>query len=163
MRRSVRARPSRHARLCVHTHVVHVRCVRAPSAQVVGMGLLLTFIGLQSSKVVVADAETMVTMGDLLSLEPMLAILGLAIIAALHYRCAAGQVSNARGACGSERRHPRHPFCCGPPPLPSCRLAVMQQRQGQHHHRHHADSAGFLRAAALMADLVRGWRRVPGL
>lgn len=52
------------------------------------MGLLLTFIGLQTSKVVVAAAETMVTMGDLLQLEPLLAISGLAIISALHFRCA---------------------------------------------------------------------------
>eukprot|EP00882_Tetradesmus_deserticola_P026225 GHRQ01028889.1.p1 GENE.GHRQ01028889.1~~GHRQ01028889.1.p1 ORF type:complete len:112 (+),score=25.50 GHRQ01028889.1:297-632(+) len=56
--------------------------------QVVGMGLLLTFIGLQSSKIVVPDQETMVAMGDLLGLEPVLAIGGLAVIAALHFRCA---------------------------------------------------------------------------
>jgi AGZA family xanthine/uracil permease-like MFS transporter len=55
-------------------------------ATVVGMGLLLTFIGLQTAKIVVPDAETMVTMGDLASLEPLLAILGLALIASLHYR-----------------------------------------------------------------------------
>jgi xanthine/uracil/vitamin C permease (AzgA family) len=51
------------------------------------MGLLLTFIGLQSSKIVVPDKETMVTMGDLLGLEPVLAIGGLAVIASLHFRC----------------------------------------------------------------------------
>lgn len=31
-----------------------------PVLQVVGMGLLLTFIGMQTSKIVVPDAETMV-------------------------------------------------------------------------------------------------------
>ncbi len=40
------------------------------------MGLLLSFIGLQTSKIVVAAPETMVTMGDLFALEPMLAIGG---------------------------------------------------------------------------------------
>lgn len=56
------------------------------------MGLLLTFIGLQTSKIVVADAETMVTMGDLLGLEPVLAISGLAIIASLHFRNVKGSI-----------------------------------------------------------------------
>ena len=63
-----------------------------PRTQVVGMGLLLTFIGLQSSLVVVADPATMVAMGDLLQLEPMLAIGGLAVIAALHYRNVKGSI-----------------------------------------------------------------------
>eukprot|EP00878_Enallax_costatus_P005110 GHUV01005372.1.p1 GENE.GHUV01005372.1~~GHUV01005372.1.p1 ORF type:complete len:538 (+),score=89.65 GHUV01005372.1:187-1800(+) len=61
-------------------------------ATVVGMGLLLTFIGLQSSKIVVKDEETMVTMGNLLGLEPVLAISGLAIIAALHFRNVKGSI-----------------------------------------------------------------------
>lgn len=60
--------------------------------QVVGMGLLLTFIGLQTSKIVVADKETMVTMGDLFGLEPVLAIGGLAIIASLHFRNVKGSI-----------------------------------------------------------------------
>lgn len=60
--------------------------------QVVGMGLLLTFIGLQTSKIVVADAETMVTMGNLLGLEPVLAICGLAVIASLHFRNVKGSI-----------------------------------------------------------------------
>ena len=60
--------------------------------QVVGMGLLLTFIGLQTAKIVVPDAETMVTLGDLTALEPVLAILGLAIISALHYRNVKGSI-----------------------------------------------------------------------
>lgn len=61
-------------------------------ATVVGMGLLLTFIGLQSSKIVVPDKETMVTMGDILGLEPVLAIGGLAVIAALHFRNVKGSI-----------------------------------------------------------------------
>lgn len=65
-----------------HQHTVYM-----PSQlQVVGMGLLLSFIGLQTAKIVVADPETMVKMGDITALEPMLAILGLAVIASLHYR-----------------------------------------------------------------------------
>lgn len=60
--------------------------------QVVGMGLLLTFIGLQTAKVVVPDSDTMVTLGDLTSLEPVLAILGLAVIASLHYRNVKGSI-----------------------------------------------------------------------
>jgi AGZA family xanthine/uracil permease-like MFS transporter len=56
------------------------------------MGLLLTFIGLQTSKIVVPDAETMVTMGNLLGLEPVLAISGLAVIAALHFRNVKGSI-----------------------------------------------------------------------
>lgn len=62
-------------------------------ATVVGMGLLLSFIGLQTAKVVVPDAETMVTLGDLSgSLEPLLAAGGLALIAALHYRNVRGSI-----------------------------------------------------------------------
>lgn len=61
-------------------------------ATVVGMGLLLSFIGLQTATIVVPDAETMVTMGNLLSVEALLAIVGLAIIAALHYREVKGAI-----------------------------------------------------------------------
>eukprot|EP00877_Chromochloris_zofingiensis_P009284 jgi/Chrzof1/4609/Cz14g19310.t1 len=61
-------------------------------ATVVGMGLLLSFIGLQTAKIVVADPETMVKMGDITALEPMLAILGLAVIASLHYRNVKGAI-----------------------------------------------------------------------
>ncbi len=43
-------------------------------ATVVGMGLLLSFIGLQTAKIVIADKETMVGLGNLGSLEPMLAV-----------------------------------------------------------------------------------------
>lgn len=49
-------------------------------------GLLLTFIGLQSAGIVVADPETMVTVGDLLALKPAVAIGGLALITSLSYR-----------------------------------------------------------------------------
>lgn len=56
------------------------------------MGLLLSFIGLHSSQIVVPDARTMVAMGDLLSLQPALAIGGLAVIAALHYRNVRGSI-----------------------------------------------------------------------
>ena len=56
------------------------------------MGLLLSFIGLQTAKVVVPDPATMVTMGDLLELEPLLAITGLAVIASLHYRNVKGSI-----------------------------------------------------------------------
>ncbi|KAF8066395.1 permease [Scenedesmus sp. PABB004] len=61
-------------------------------ATVVGMGLLLTFIALQTAKIVVPDQETMVTMGNLLGLEPLLAIGGLAVIAALHFRNVKGSI-----------------------------------------------------------------------
>jgi xanthine/uracil/vitamin C permease (AzgA family) len=60
--------------------------------QVVGMGLLLSFIGLQTSRIVVADPETMVTMGGLLQPEPLLAVGGLALIAALHHRNVRGSI-----------------------------------------------------------------------
>ncbi|GAB4815919.1 hypothetical protein N2152v2_002965 [Parachlorella kessleri] len=61
-------------------------------AVVVGMGLLLSFIGLHTSGIVVPDARTMVAMGDPFALEPMLAIGGLALIAALHYRNVRGSI-----------------------------------------------------------------------
>lgn len=61
-------------------------------ATVVGMGLLLSFIGLQTSKIVVPDEATMVTMGDLLDLDCILAISGVALIAALHYRNVKGSI-----------------------------------------------------------------------
>jgi AGZA family xanthine/uracil permease-like MFS transporter len=61
-------------------------------AVVVGMGLLLSFIGLQTSRIVVADPETMVTMGGLLQPEPLLAVGGLALIAALHHRNVRGSI-----------------------------------------------------------------------
>lgn len=61
-------------------------------ATVVGMGLLLTFIGLQSADIVVADPETMVAVGDLLALKPALAIGGLALITALSYRNVRGGI-----------------------------------------------------------------------
>ena len=61
-------------------------------ATVVGMGLLLTFIGLQSAGIVVADAETMVTVGDLMALKPAVAIAGLALITSLSYRNVRGGI-----------------------------------------------------------------------
>ncbi|GBF95930.1 guanine permease [Raphidocelis subcapitata] len=61
-------------------------------ATVVGMGLLLTFIGLQSADIVVADPETMVTVGDLFALKPSIAIAGLALITALSYRNVRGGI-----------------------------------------------------------------------
>ena len=61
-------------------------------ATVVGMGLLLTFIGLQSAGIVVADPETMVTVGDLLALKPAIAIGGLALITSLSYRNVRGGI-----------------------------------------------------------------------
>ena len=61
-------------------------------ATVVGMGLLLTFIGLQSASIVVSDPETMVTVGDLLALKPALAIAGLALITSLSYRNVRGGI-----------------------------------------------------------------------
>lgn len=61
-------------------------------ATVVGMGLLLTFIGLQTAGIVVADPETMVTVGDLLALKPALAIGGLALITSLSYRNVRGGI-----------------------------------------------------------------------
>lgn len=84
-----------HAALILYfdADAAYTRLSRVPCrSQVVGMGLLLTFIGLQTSKIVVADAETMVTMGDLLGLEPVLAISGLAIIASLHFRNVKGSI-----------------------------------------------------------------------
>lgn len=61
-------------------------------AVVVGMGLLLSFIGLQTAKVVVRDEETMVKLGDLGSAEVMLALLGLTLIATLHHRQVPGAI-----------------------------------------------------------------------
>ena len=61
-------------------------------ATVVGMGLLLTFIGLQGAGIVVADAETMVAVGDLLALKPAIAIAGLAAVTSLSYRNVRGGI-----------------------------------------------------------------------
>mmetsp|Transcript_22407 Transcript_22407/g.48964 ORF Transcript_22407/g.48964 Transcript_22407/m.48964 type:complete len:494 (-) Transcript_22407:592-2073(-) len=61
-------------------------------ATVVGMGVLLSFIGLQTAHVVVKDEETMVTLGNLASAEVLLALMGLAIIATLHYRNIKGSI-----------------------------------------------------------------------
>jgi AGZA family xanthine/uracil permease-like MFS transporter len=61
-------------------------------ATVVGMGLLLTFIGLQSAGIVVPDPETLVTVGDLLALKPAIAIAGLALITSLSYRNVRGGI-----------------------------------------------------------------------
>lgn len=40
-------------------------------AQVVGMGLLLTFIGMQTSKIVVPDAETMVSPAEVYAADAL--------------------------------------------------------------------------------------------
>lgn len=61
-------------------------------ATVVGMGLLLSFIGLQQAKVVVANKDTMVGLGDLTTSEAMLATVGLAMIAGLHFRNVKGSI-----------------------------------------------------------------------
>ncbi len=79
------------------THTTHPfggsnTCQSHVFVQVVGMGLLLSFIGLHTSGIVVPDARTMVAMGDPFALEPMLAIGGLALIAALHYRNVRGSI-----------------------------------------------------------------------
>jgi xanthine/uracil/vitamin C permease (AzgA family) len=92
-----------HAVSTVSSHRIHFGSIIS-SLQVVGMGLLLTFIGLQSSKIVVPDKETMVTMGDLLGLEPVLAIGGLAVIASLHFRCE-GVGGKIGKLCSSAYRH----------------------------------------------------------
>ncbi|GAX72901.1 hypothetical protein CEUSTIGMA_g356.t1 [Chlamydomonas eustigma] len=61
-------------------------------ATVVGMGLLLSLIGLQSAGVVVANEDTMVGLGDLATLNVALAVGGLALIASLHYNKVRGSI-----------------------------------------------------------------------
>mmetsp|Transcript_7551 Transcript_7551/g.20098 ORF Transcript_7551/g.20098 Transcript_7551/m.20098 type:complete len:506 (-) Transcript_7551:990-2507(-) len=55
-------------------------------AVVVGMGLLLSFIGLQAAHVVVPVKETLVGLGNLQSTNVWLVVFGLSLIVALQYR-----------------------------------------------------------------------------
>ncbi|USD21209.1 NCS2 family permease [Microbulbifer sp. VAAC004] len=57
-----------------------------------GIGLFLAIIALKSSGIVVASPATLVTLGDLKSVEAMLAALGFFIIVALSYRRMLGSV-----------------------------------------------------------------------
>lgn len=51
-----------------------------------GIGLFIAFIGLQNAKIVMADASTGVTLGNITAAGPCLAIVGLIIIAVLHHK-----------------------------------------------------------------------------
>lgn len=51
-----------------------------------GIGLFIAFIGLQSAGIVVADEATLISLGDLTSGTPLLAILGLIIMGILYFR-----------------------------------------------------------------------------
>ncbi|CAM3588113.1 NCS2 family permease [Parendozoicomonas haliclonae] len=57
-----------------------------------GIGLFLGFLGLQNAGIVVDNPATLVSMGDMTSWGPMMAGLGLIIIAALYYRGVPGSV-----------------------------------------------------------------------
>ena len=57
-----------------------------------GIGLFLGFIGLKNAQVVVDHPNTLITLGDLLTPSPMLAILGFFIIVALSYHKIPGAV-----------------------------------------------------------------------
>eukprot|EP00201_Polytomella_parva_P007937 CAMPEP_0175050328 /NCGR_PEP_ID=MMETSP0052_2-20121109/7202_1 /TAXON_ID=51329 ORGANISM="Polytomella parva, Strain SAG 63-3" /NCGR_SAMPLE_ID=MMETSP0052_2 /ASSEMBLY_ACC=CAM_ASM_000194 /LENGTH=655 /DNA_ID=CAMNT_0016314527 /DNA_START=104 /DNA_END=2067 /DNA_ORIENTATION=+ len=61
-------------------------------ATVVGMGLLLSLIGLQQSGVVVRNKDTMVGLGNVFQVNALLSMFGLAIIAGLHYRNVKGSI-----------------------------------------------------------------------
>ncbi|GAX78068.1 hypothetical protein CEUSTIGMA_g5510.t1 [Chlamydomonas eustigma] len=61
-------------------------------ATVVGMGLLLSLIGLKTAGIVVANPETMVALGDLLTVDAALAAGGLALIATLHHNKVSGSI-----------------------------------------------------------------------
>ncbi len=56
------------------------------------MGLLLSLIGLQSAGVVVKNEDTMVGLGELMTLNVALAVGGLALIAALHHNKIRGSI-----------------------------------------------------------------------
>ena len=51
-----------------------------------GIGLFIAFIGLQNAGIVVADNATLISLGDVTSGAPLLAIIGLMIIGTLHFR-----------------------------------------------------------------------------
>lgn len=55
-------------------------------ATVLGMGLLLSLIGMQSSGIVIPDTHTMVGLGNLLTLKCGLATGGLVLISVLHHK-----------------------------------------------------------------------------
>ena len=57
-----------------------------------GIGLFIAFIGLQNAKIVLADASTGVALGDMTSAGPCLAVIGLVIIAILHYKKVRGSL-----------------------------------------------------------------------
>lgn len=57
-----------------------------------GIGLFLAFIGLKNAHIVVDHPNTLVTLGDLLTPSPMLAILGFFMIVALSYHKVPGAV-----------------------------------------------------------------------
>lgn len=57
-----------------------------------GIGLFLAFIGMQNAGIVRDNAATLVTFGDLTSIEPLLALGGFVLIAALSARQVAGSV-----------------------------------------------------------------------
>ena len=57
-----------------------------------GIGLFLGFLGLQNAGIVVDNPATLVSMGDMTSWGPMMAGLGLVIIAALYHRAVPGSV-----------------------------------------------------------------------
>jgi len=61
-------------------------------AVIVGMGMLLSFIGLQSSGIVVANSETLCGLGDITTVEAILSILGLGVIAALQHHNVKGSI-----------------------------------------------------------------------
>lgn len=61
-------------------------------AVIVGMGMLLSFIGLQSSGIVVANSETLCSLGDITTIEAILAVLGLGVIAALQHHNVKGSI-----------------------------------------------------------------------
>lgn len=61
-------------------------------ATVVGMGLLLSLIGLTSAGVVVGNKDTLVEMGDLYSLNVALLVFGLSLIAALIHHNVRGSI-----------------------------------------------------------------------
>lgn len=48
-----------------------------------GIGIFIAFFGLQSSKIIVSDSNTLVTAGDLTSIESIITLFGIALIAVL--------------------------------------------------------------------------------
>lgn len=62
------------------------------SAVTVGLGVFITFIGLQNSKIIVGDPATAVTLGNIKSISPILTMIGVIITVALVFKKVKGSI-----------------------------------------------------------------------